>query len=147
MNNNMFREADKTFILNLVRDEWDLLQEEDRKLCLLVVPRCLVIEKEVPLSSYLRDDSDLYEVIDRMLSSKYSNLAVRKKIDADYLGVVSFPHYYEKKKDLEEEKEKLMAMDHKDFLNAYGNVSYLLLCGSLFISFGVILSVIAVLRG
>jgi hypothetical protein len=147
MDNNLFREKDKKNILSLVSDEWNVLQRGDKEICLLCIPRNKVIKKEIPFQQFLNSKQDVFEIVDRMLSSKYNNVLVSEAISSDYLKIVTCPHYYERKSvQVLREKNNQLRMN-EEFLNVYGNVSLLLICGSLFISLGVILMMIQILGG
>ena len=149
MNNKMFSDVDKKYVLDLVKDEWDLLHRKEKKIGLVLVKRKYISSKSVPLSKFLKDDSNLYDVVDRLLSSKYSNIYYDEKLEKDDFNILLFDNYYSisdkalEKDNIESDKEKA----NSEFLNKYGNVSVLILAGSLFITFGVIVTIVSILRG
>ena len=153
MNNASFSDSDKKVVLDLVNDQWKLLHKSDKKISLLLVKRRLVYNDEnIKLSDYLDSDSDVCEIVDRLLSSKRNNVYYDEPIDSSDIKFVTFEPYYDVKKleseDLEKELEKHQKNQiNIEFLDKYGNVSLLLLVGSLFITLGVIISIFMVIRG
>ena len=156
MSNNLFNEDDRKFILDLVRDEWDLLHRKDKKISLLFVKRKKIFNDEhITLKDFLDDDSDLYDVVDRLLSSKRNNVYCSEPISSEDIQFIHFEPYYQKK----EKEEVVIETDEEEynrykeeeinleFTNVYGKVSFLLLLGSLFVSLGVIISIFLALRG
>jgi len=153
MNNNSFKEEDKKYILSTVEDEYKLLHRNKEKICLLLVKRSLIFNKDVKVENFLKDKNDIYEIIDRMLNSKYNNLEYDKYISIDDLKILELDTYVdreEEKRKIEKEEEKYRRKEKElndDFLNKYGSVSLFLLLGALFISLGVIIMIISILRG
>ena len=153
MSNNLFSEIDRKYILDVVEEEWNLLHRKEKKISLLLVKRKDIFDKDVDVNKYLDDDSDIYEIIDRMLNPKYNNIYCEKEIGIDNLNVLLFETYIDYKEEIIEEDEELELYRYKDeelkkeFLDKYGNVSILLLLGSLFITLGVIITIVGLLRG
>ena len=153
MNNNSFKDEDKKYILDLVEDEYNLLHRNKERISLLLVKRSDIFSKDAREEDFLRDSNDIYEVIDRMLSPKYNNLEHNKFISKDDLKILVLDSYIdleEEKKKIQKEEEKLRKKEKEvndDFNNKYGSVSLFLLLGALFISLGVIIMVISILRG
>ena len=154
MSNNLFNEHDKKYILSLVFDEWELLHRNERKIALLLVKRNKFSKRSVSLNEFLNNNSNLVEVVDRLLSSKYNNIYLEEEIKSSDLEILLLDVYYDKviqnenevSLDLELYKKKEEEVK-KEFLDKYGSVSILLLLGSIFISLGVIITVITLLRG
>ena len=147
MNNNSFSEDDKKYILDVVLDEWNLLHRSDNKISLLLVKRDIVFSKNVNLDDYLRDKKDIYEVVDRMLSSKYNNLEYDKYISKDNFEIIELDSYYDVDEDIDKKEEKVINKINSDNTSNSGNVSIFIILGSLFISLGVIITIISILRG
>ena len=150
MSNNLFNDKDKKVILDLVKDEWDLLHRRDRKISLLLVKRSVISDKRVSLDDLLNDPNDIYEVVDRLLSSKYNSISYSDSISKDDIEVLELDLFYEKKEEVKEDLEEINKLKEEvgnDFFNKYGSVSYLLLLGSLFITLGVILTIFKVIGG
>ena len=153
MNNNSFSEYDKKYILDIVENQYKLLHRKKEKISLLLVKRNIVFSKDAKETDFLSDKNDIYEVIDRMLSPKYNNLEHSRFISTNDFKVLELEPYIdieEEKKKIQKEEEKLKKKEKEvnvDFNNKYGSVSLFLLLGALFISLGVILMVINILRG
>lgn len=147
MNNNSFSEDDKKYILDVVLDEWNLLHKSDNKISLLLVKRDIVFSKNVNLDDYLKDKKDIYEVVDRMLSSKYNNLEYDKYISNDNFEIIELDSYYDVDEDIDKKEEKFINKINSDNTSNSGNVSIFIILGSLFISLGVIITIISILRG
>ena len=151
MSNNLFNDNDKKEILKLVDDEWNLLHRKDKKISLLLVKRKVIGNIDVGLEEFLKDESDIYEIVDRMLNSKNNNISYSDKIDSNDINIVVLDTYYDsdlKKEEKEEEEYNNKESEvNSDYLNKYGSVSYLLLIGSLFITLGVILTIFKVIGG
>ena len=153
MNNNSFSDDDKKYILNCVEDEYNLLHRRENKISLLLVKRNLIYSKDIKEDNFLRDNSDIYEVVDRMLSSKYNNLEFNKFISKDNFNIIELDGFIDLEKEnkkIKEEEEKFKKKEKEvndDFSNKYGSVSLFILLGSILISLGVIIMIINVLRG
>ena len=153
MSQHSFKEKDKQFILDLVQDEWNLLHSKNQELCMIMIPRKRLGRVEIPVEEFFRDDEDIFEVIDRLLSSKCNSVSSNEYLSKKDFEIVSFPNYYEQKNEkaliIEPEVEypNKERRNNRVLSNAYGRASALLLVGSLSISFGVILSILTVLGG
>ncbi len=150
LNSRDVKENDQKFILDLVQDEWNFLHREKKEISLLLVKKKLFHEPVKSLEEFLEDTRDIYELIDSILSSKNNNISYQETLEKDQYEVVSLPFYdwieeneLEKKLSMEEKEEEVSF----EFLNAYGNVSLLLLLGSMFVTIGVLISIFMVLRG
>ena len=153
MDNNMFKDDDKKYILDLVKDEWDLLHREDKRVSLLLVPRSELKEKTISLDDYINSDEELYDVIDRLLSSKKSRVSCDEIIPADKLSIITLDNYYEdtKSNDDKEYQEELnkyrLEQENQEFMDTYGSVSVLLLAGAVLIILGVMMTIFMIVRG
>ena len=156
MSNNLFSENDKKYILDLVKDEWNLLHRVDKKISLLLVKRKVIGDKEhITFEECLQDDGDVYDIADRLLSSKNTNVSYDADLFLDDIEVITLDTYYEKEEESyhlevtpEEEFYQYKEKDvSKEFLDVYGKASIFLILGSLFITLGVIITIIMVFRG
>lgn len=148
MRNNLFTESDCKTVLDIVKKQWDFLQENSNKVTLLLVQRDKIFSEEVLLDEYLKDNHTTYEVVDRMLSGKYSNISSNLTFVPLDFKLVSFDIYNSFSNEKKEGNEDENFIDNNvDSLDMHGNVSFLLLFGALFISFGVIITIISILRG
>ena len=151
LNTHMVKEKDQEFIINLVQDEWDLIHQKEKEISLLCVKRNKFQVPVKSLNYYLNDSRDLYELIDALLSSKNNHIDYQESLKPGEFEIMRLPYPYQEKEEtpekIEEEYEKQEQEVSLEFLNVYGNVSYLLLIGSLFVTIGVLISIIMVLRG
>ena len=151
MNNNNFSSEDKKYILDVVEDEYNLLHRRNNKISLLVVKRNVVFSKDAKEIDFLNDNSDIYEIIDRMLSPKYNNLEHNRYIDNyEIIELDCFIDLDKEKEKIKKEEEKLKRREkeaNEEFINKYGNVSIFILLGAILISLGVIIMIINILRG
>lgn len=148
-----FDSEESKYILDLVKDEWNLLHKKDKRICLLLVKRNLFNNEIIPIDEYLNDQDDIYSVVDRLLNSKHGNVCCSGTINPDSLEIVTLDCYYDNSKKKKEEKQEEELMQYRrneannEFLNKYGVASVFMLFGSLLISLGVIISIIMLFRG
>ena len=154
MNNAMFRDSDRRYVLDFLKKQWILLHSSKRDIHLLLVKRKDLIIKEVSLRDYLSDEHDVFEVVDRILSPKYSVVSCERAFTKDEIIVVALDSHRKEKRDkksidlsLEEEYSNKEREVGQEFLNVYGNVSMLLILGALFISLGVIITILMIIGG
>lgn len=147
-----FNEEEKTFALDLINKEWDLLHKKDKTISLLLVKRKLFDIEDVNLEDIIDSDLDINEAVDRILTIRYKDIPFDKDIDAKDLRVINYEIVNrEKLKEIKEEEKEEKKLEEKQIKNddedSYGVVSPLMLVGSLLISLGVILSIISVWGG
>ena len=154
MDNNLFKEDDKKFILDLVKDEWDLLHRDDKKISLLLVKRSILSDKHININDYLNSEEDLYDIIDSILSPKKGIINCTDSISPEDITIITLDTYYDDKNKISHEEayqaelEKYrMEQENKEFMDTYGAASILLIAGSLLITLGVIVTIIMILRG
>ncbi|MBQ6324341.1 MAG: hypothetical protein IJI22_05875 [Bacilli bacterium] len=151
--NDSFDSKESKYILELVKDEWDLLHRKDKKISLLLVKRDIIDNEVIDINEYLNDSDDVYTVIDRLLSSKYNKIPCANAIKAEDMEIVVFDCYYDNSKRkreeaVEEELTKYRRREaNNEFLDKYGTASIFMLLGSLLISLGVIISIFMLFRG
>ena len=154
MDNNLFKEDDKKFILDLVKDEWDLLHRDDKKISLLLVKRSVLSDKHININDYLNSEEDLYDIIDSILSPKKGIINCTDSISPEDITIITLDTYYDDKNKISYEgayKAELeryrQEQENKEFMDTYGAASILLIAGSLLITLGVIVTIIMILRG
>jgi hypothetical protein len=153
MNNASFSDKDKKFVVDLVQDQWNLLHEHGNKICLMLVKRKRIYNDEkINSDEFINDNGDIFDIIDRLLSSKRNNVYFNEPINNDEIEFVTFDSYYlEKKKhifDEEAELEKYRKNEsNNEFLDKYGFASVFMLLGSILICLGVIITVLMCLWG
>ena len=134
-------DEDKAYIIGVFKREWNLLFSKERKICLLLVKRGFFPNKNGIniLDLVSAKDIGVYEAVDKLLSERNSKIICDGRIEPSDLKIITLSGLCD---DLEEDK-KLEKMDlATDFNNVYGNVSLLLLVGSILVSLGVIISII-----
>ena len=149
-----FNREDRTFALDLVNKEWDLLHKKDKRIALLLVKRELFDLEEIKLEDIINSDLDINEAVDRILTDRYKDISYDKDIDYNdlkvlLLDIIDRDKVIVSEKEIEEKVKKEVKKDieMKEFNDTYGMISPLLLIGSLLISAGVIMSIIRVLGG
>ena len=156
LNNKSFNDKDKKYILDVVSKEWNYLNSSSKKISLLLVKRSRISnDYKSKIEDFLNDKSDIYEIIDRMLNSKYANVSFDGVINSDDVVIASFDNFYSEKEEIKKSKEidknidKMMksSLENKEFLDSYGKVYIFLIIGSLLICLGVIISLIFTVRG
>lgn len=155
MSDSFFNESDKNFVNDVVKRQWSLLHSKEKKISLMLVKRrCINSNSNINLDEYIDDDSDLDEVVDRLLSSKCGSVPCDEKISQDDFILIELDGYYDKEEDnivevsYEDEYYKYKEADvSNEFMNVYGKASVFIILGSLFISLGVIVSIFMVIRG
>lgn len=153
MSNYSFSDSDRKLVMSLVEEEWNLLHRVPRKISLIFVKRKRLMNvSRDKLEDYLESEMSLQEIVDRIFSSKCSNVSCKEELYTKDFEVVSLEDYYRDEEPVSEEKEipvveENTVMAPRQLLNSYGMVSILLITGSLFITLGVIVSIIMILRG
>ena len=117
----------------------------------MIVKRNIIDEVDVSLlDKLLASDENLYELVDRLLCSKcktigFSNTLRKEDYDIfsiDYKDKVMEEKKVEVKEEIIEKQEEQNVME-----DVSGSVTVLMLLGSLFVSLGVIVTVVMMLRG
>ena len=154
MSSNLFSLEDQKYVLDIVKRKWDSLHKKEKKISLLMVKRRTIVHNSLLLQDYLQDDSDIYDVVDRLLRSKFSHIENKDTISNVDFSIITLEPYYEKKEPEQEfitpEEEYYQYKEKEvttEFLNVYGKVSIFILLGSIFISLGVLITIIMILKG
>lgn len=156
MINKSFSKDDMEYVIYVIKNEWDLLCRVNKKISLLLVKRSLIDDQKSTIDEYLNDSSDVYEITDRILSSKNGSIDFDGVIDNDNIMVISLDNFYNVSVDninkLSIDDTQLSSVEkrekmNKEFMDAYGNVYIFLIFGSLLISLGVIITIIMIIRG
>lgn len=105
------------------------------------------------INDILNGSGDLGDGIYKILNSKSDNIPVSYKLDNFNIEFVEIPNYkflleLREKQAYEVVRKNRFARNREERLNnTYGRISILILLGSLFITLGVIISIIAVSKG
>lgn len=151
MFDSFFYEEEKNFVNEVVKKQWDFIHKNKNVISLLLVKR-VRLEEVNSLEDYLDDNNEFYEVIDRMLSSKLGNVLCREKIDKNDIEILELDNYLSDSVEnsiinVQDEFIKYKEEDvGRQFLNVYGKASIFILLGALFISLGVIISIVLIIR-
>ena len=154
MSNNLFNESDRDYILDLVKEEWELLHRVPKKISLIAIPRRMFGNNNLLLEDFLDDEeSEIYDIIDRILSPKQNSIPCRETLEE--VDFIQLDGYYEKDEKSytieitpEEEFYKYKEEEvSREFLDVYGKSSIFLILGSLFITLGVIITIFMAIRG
>lgn len=135
--------AEKKFVMKSCLEEWKLLNKSNANINVLLVKRRLFGYDKIDfVEDILINDKDfvLNDVIFSLLYCNNDRIPIKTRIDSKDIEFVSIPnHIYKyscKKSDSEDE-----------LLDVYGKVSILVLLGSIFITLGVIVTIIMFIRG
>ena len=105
MSNNLFNDKDKKVILDLVKDEWDLLHREEKKVSLLLVKRYLFKDKYTDIKDYINSSEDIYDIVDSLLSPKKNRVNCKDIIPKEELSIITLEGYYDDQNRLAYEEE------------------------------------------
>lgn len=151
MNDKRFSNLDKKYVLSIIKNEWDLIHKSKRKIDLLFVPRKLLNDGNKPdINNFLDDDRDVYEIVDRLLSPKNGNITSSRVLNRDEIRLVQLNDYYEIDENTREitldlDAELLKLDKDEEFSDNCGSASVFIILGSLFITLGVIMSIVIIL--
>ena len=151
-----FSDTEANYVLKTIKNEWDSLYGVPKRISLMLVPRKIISTSIPGFHEYYQKNGNLYEMVDRILSPKSRNISFSGKIDSSHIQIFSF--YFPKtncvkaekeiihKKELEK-VEKISIFKRMKMLNTYGVISIFIVAGSCFITLGIIISIIMILRG
>ena len=159
MNDMLFDNKDVKFVLDTVKEECDYLSKVPKKVSLLLAKRNLFESNhKVSVNDYFRDD-DIYEIADAILSPKNANVSFDGVLSADHIEIISLYPFTDKQFSDEKnvkESDDIVENEYKDIdkdidknikEDNSGSISLFLILGSLFISLGVILTIVSIIRG
>lgn len=152
MNDKRFSDLDKKCVLSIIKNEWDLIHKKKRKVDLLFVKRKRLFDNnKIDISNFLYDERDTYEIVDRLLSPKNGNVISSEKLNREDIKLVQLNDYYEIDENtreitlaLDAELLKLEEEQEDEFDNT-GAASLFIVLGALFITLGVIISIVLIL--
>ena len=146
MSNHSISGSDQKIIIKTIEDELSFLHRVKRRASIILVKRNRVISDSVSkLRDYLDSDKDLIEIVERILVPKNNCISINQTIRYGEYQLLGLEDYYDVEDVVKE--EKTYRAPSLQFANSYGVVSILLIVGSLLITFGVIVSIIMILRG
>ena len=143
-------EFNKRLFINTFKSEWILIDKDNSKISLMLVPRKLFVNSLLDIDKFIEDNIELsyVEMVSRLLSQK-NNIVATSDIDKKNITLINLDWYKkyvkeEKKETLKSELERtfITSDDEFAFSNTYGKVSLLLLIGTVLIMLGVILTIL-----
>ncbi len=145
---------ERKYITKVCFNEWKVLQKSSSNINIMLVKRkTLGLNCLRDINDILSSNSDLGEGIYKILSSKSDDIPVGYKIESFNIEFIEIPNYrvlfdLREKQAYEITSKNRLARNREERLNnTYGKVSILILLGSLFITLGVIISIITVSKG
>ena len=147
-----FTDNEKKFVIKTCTDLWKSLGKDNSSINIILVKRSSL------KMNYLNDitriilslrEVDLEVAISKILNPRYDDISIVGRIDSSVIKFIEIPNY-QALMDLRGEQLALMNKEkamNKKLNNAYGMVSVLTILGSLFITIGVIITIIMVSRG
>ena len=145
-----FEDDDVLKIIDILKEKLNFLNSVDRRVSLLIVKRNVIenIDNQL-LDSLLSSDENIYELADRLLGSSNKSISFSDKLSKDKYEIFSL-NYKNKvvNKSMNEELDKKEDVVVAPVINDIsGSVTVFMLLGSLFISLGVLITVIMMLGG
>lgn len=137
--------AEKKFVMKTCLDEWKLLNKNKADINILFIKRRIFGYDHIDfIDDILNNDKDfiLTDVVFSMLYSNNDRILIDKKIDSSDIKFISFDNHVSKYY-----LEKDRGMSEEELLDTYGKVSVLVLLGSIFITLGVIITIIMFIGG
>jgi len=142
---------DTNYLKKVCKEEWYNLKNDISKPTILLVNReCLGINYLNNIEKIIKESKEcsLDISINKIINNKNNIIKVYKKIenkDIEILELYSYKELYIKEKEIVN-TNSIEYIDQK-YINAYGKISILILLGSIFITLGVIISIIMLSRG
>lgn len=143
-------ESEKNIFIDAFKSEWKLLDKDNSNISLMLIPRDLFMDELIDIEKFINENiNDNFADIICKLFSQRSNISVKDDIAKRHITFINLDGYKkfvkeEKKDSLKEEIEKtfITSDDEFAFSNMYGKVSILLLLGTMFITLGVVLTIL-----
>ncbi len=157
--NKMMKKAglndfEKKYVTKVCCDEWKALQKGLSNINILMVKRKTLGLNSLRDVDYIFNSvSDLGDCIYKILNSRFDDIVVDYKLENFNIEFIEIPNYkflFDVRESQAFEitsKNRIARIREERLNNTYGRVSLLILLGSLFITLGVIISIIAIIRG
>lgn len=151
-------DKEKDVLLDAFDSEWKLIDKSNSHISLLLVPRKLIsTKKKIDISKFILDNKDnsLVENLNKLIGGRTNNICYSEMIDKDDIIFVNLDGYNQLVEKDDNKKDEVIdefdispnELDDFAFSNVYGKVSVLLLVGAIFITVGVILTIIMLSKG
>ena len=146
LDSEFFTKDDKEFIISLIEDEKRLLDDGVNDISIMIVPRKEFNDTILSFDEYLNNDDDnYYDMVDRLLTSKASKIICMDVMEREKYDLYRLPIPQRQgsiMNDSEALKKEEIEKNNQMFLDEYGQVSVLLILGSLTILVGVVITII-----
>ena len=146
LDSEFFTKDDKEFIISLIEDEKRLLDDGVNDISIMIVPRKEFNDTILSFDEYLNNDDDnYYDMVDRLLTSKSSKIICMDVMEREKYDLYRLPIPQRQgsiMNDSEVLKKEEIKKNNQMFLDEYGQVSVLLILGSLTILVGVVITII-----
>ena len=148
MNEAGVSSAEKKYITRTCFEEWKVLQKNSSGIDILFIKRNLLgVNYLSDIDRIINSDEDLGQAIFKIMTSKSDDIPVDFYIDSKDIGFIEIPNY-KIMFSLRNEQASYNNKNNMELLsNAYGQVSVLILVGSLLIALGVILTIVTISWG
>lgn len=146
---NGFSESDKNKVLSIVSDEWRFINSRSNNISLLFVRRSSISNGSYNINDYYDENGNVFELVDKMLCCKKNSISSSTCLYNNY-GIINFSDCFVsnlRDLDISNFDEVQSFNNNFSFSNAYGKASIFIILGSLLISFGVIITILMILRG
>ena len=146
---NGFSESDKNTVLSIVCDEWRFINSRSNNINLLFVRRSSISNNSNNINDYYDENGNVFELVDKMLCCKKNSISSSTCLYNNY-GIINFSDCFMSNfgnLDISNLDDKQSYNNSLSFSNAYGKASIFIILGSLLISFGVIITILMILRG
>lgn len=146
---NGFSESDKNTVLSIVCDEWRFINSRSNNINLLFVRRSSISNNSNNINDYYDENGNVFELVDKMLCCKKNSISSSTCLYNNY-GIINFSDCFMSNfgnLDISNLDDKQSYNNSLSFSNDYGKASIFIILGSLLISFGVIITILMILRG
>lgn len=147
-----FNDSEKKRVLKICYDQWKLLQKNSAGINILLLKRsALGLDKLDDIDEILGNcgNVDFGESINKIIGSRNNKICIIQRISNKDLKFVEIPNYraiIDLKENCTTKNDRINKNEEK-VANAYGSASLFAIVGSLFITVGVILTIIMISRG
>ncbi len=140
---------DKQKVLSFLEEEWNLLEIEEKKPIISLIPRRVLNKNYLQEYQELEEELDkneLFVVITKLLDTRLNHFKVENNIPSNVLSIISLPTpenlgiIHKEKKEIDSKNPR------SEFINQYGNTTIIALLGVLFITLGLTIMIILIGR-
>lgn len=143
-----FKKEDINYIMDVVKKEWILINSVPKKISLLLVKRNYINPPKVKLDDFINVNGSVYEIVDAILSPKNSKIPFNDVLYDNKINIVSLDDYYEVyDNEIVDKRVKKKRFAFIRDLNSLGVASIFIICGSMAISLGILITIIMIVGG